>query len=314
MTAAASLVACSTAPAPAPHEGVPIDSVALAATPSVASSAPVTSASAAVPADPATRCQGGDAAACLAHANVCRPDFAGPPRWDSSDCAERERKACDTGAWDECYSLAQRYRDGQGVAVDEAQTSTLLVVACEHGSDPMACIELAYRYDGGIGIPKDAKKAVATFVGVCDEESGIFPQPCQTLAAHLAAGDGVAKDEARAARIHAATCSQGVCDFDAIAALCSELSPSAKTTAGCASAGVALGLMVAGAPEANPTKARALLERACKRKEAEGCRELADWYTRGRFWPKTKIEPDEDKAAGFRAQACAAGDRASCAP
>ncbi|NUO47748.1 MAG: sel1 repeat family protein, partial [Polyangiaceae bacterium] len=148
---------------------------------------------------------------------------------------------------------------------------------------------------------------------LCDEEGGVFPQSCQSLARHLASGDGVAKDEARAASIHAATCGQGVCDVDAVDALCSDVMRDAKTTAGCVARARISMLFVAGAPAADFRKAKNLLERACNRKEGAGCAILAEWYAEGREFPEgTKVPKDPKRAAALLEQACKAGEKAAC--
>ena len=50
-------------------------------------------------------------------------------------CAERERKACDTGSQDDGGRLAQRYEDGKGVPkADPALAVRALQSACEEES------------------------------------------------------------------------------------------------------------------------------------------------------------------------------------
>jgi TPR repeat protein len=290
--------------------------------PSAVASASVTaSSSAAPPGDPlVAKCEAHDREACQKLALHCSVGQTVDPKWESKECAERERRACEEGAGESCADLADRYTDvtgDVGVAKDEQAAMKLYEKACETGgrfNAINACMRIAYAYEGGFsGLAKNAARAVELFEGLCDEEGGIFPQPCQALARHLAAGDGVAKNEARAARIHAATCGQGVCDVDAIDALCSDVSPKAKTTAGCVARARVYMLAVAGAPAHDFRKAKNLLERACKRSEAEGCLTLSEWYAEGKDFPGgPKVPQDPRRAASFRDQACKAGEKTAC--
>lgn len=264
------------------------------------------------------KCEGHDRAACVKLASHCRVGVTTEPKWESKECAERERRACDEGVGEYCSNLADRYSSvtgDVGVPKDEVTAVKLYDRACDLGDAGYnACTIAAYAYEAGnLGLPKDAARAVAIFEGLCEEDGGVFPQSCQSLARHLAEGDGVAKDEARAAWIHASACSQGACDIDAIDILCSDENRKAKTTVGCVARARVYMMAVAGAPAHDYRKAKSLLERACNRSEAAGCRMLAEWYAEGRDFPGgPKVPQDTKRAAALFAQACKAGDKAAC--
>ncbi len=184
---------------------------------------------------------------------------------------------------------------------------------CEATADIQACTIAAYAYESGDGVPKDLTRAVELFQRLCDEEAGIFPQPCQSLAAHLLSGEGIAKDPARAARIHAATCSEGVCDADVLFALCADAGANGSSNVGCVPLADVLTMPVVGAPS-NPKLAQSLIEAACRRREARACRKLAEWYADGWSWVDgTSVPKDPKRSQRFLKQACDAGDASACA-
>ncbi len=271
----------------------------------------------ATPADPeVARCDAGEVAACVKLANRCDIGAKGDVPWESTACAERERRACDAGETSYCRKLADRYTDvtnDVGVPKDEAIAAKLLEKACDGAAGFDSCEQLAHRYLGGIGVAVDVARAFSLFERVCDEESGIFPQPCQQVARLLIEGKVVKKDEARAARIHAATCAQGVCDVESIEALCADAGGKGGN-AGCVPLARVYTLSVYGAPGIRSKVAKDLLERACKRRDAAGCRELANWYAEGVDWSDgLTIKPDATRARALLKQACDAGDEAACA-
>lgn len=183
---------------------------------------------------------------------------------------------------------------------------------CEATGDMVACTEAAFAYESGKGLPKDPKRAVELFAKFCDEEAGIYPQHCLGLASHLLDGTGAPKDAARAARIHAATCAQGVCDSEVLYSLCAEAGGAEKTNVGCVSLARVLTLPVVGAPS-DPKQARSLMESACKRKEAEACRAVSEWYAEGWSWADgASVKKDPKRAASYLKQACDAGDKTAC--
>ena len=313
-----SLLVLSCAPAAQDPERPPIEVRAPGPSPAASASHPAPAASVAAGDTLQATCDGGDLQACVRLANRCGlvgADSTDVP-WASAACAERERKACDLGSAEMCRHLGDRHSDvtidDAGVKKDASAAIKLIDRACELGEID-SCIQMAFRYEDGVGVTRNVPHAVELFQRACDEDGGIFPQPCQALARHLATGDGIAKDLRRAAGIHVATCRQGACDADALIALCSDAGGKQKTNDGCVAYALMLVTTVAGVPEYNPTKAKSLLERACRRKDAAGCLVLATWHRDGReFSEKVKIPADPSRASHYTKQACAAGDDAAC--
>lgn len=102
---------------------------------------------------------------------------------------------CDTGGADACGELGYIYRNGIGVAKDEALAAVMAMQGCDAGS-ASACTELSYLYRTGIGVEKDEERAFTLIKPACTGENTVG---CASLAYMYRKGLGVTKDEARAA-------------------------------------------------------------------------------------------------------------------
>ncbi|NUO48208.1 MAG: sel1 repeat family protein [Polyangiaceae bacterium] len=190
------LVACASSSSPG--EGAAVADVTVSSSAVAASSVTELSSSSPLPRDSLfLKCEGHDREACVKLASHCYVGVKADPQWESKECAERERRACDEGVGEYCSNLADRYSrvtGDVGVPKDEVTALRLYDKACDLGNAGYnACTIAAYAYEAGnLGLPKDSARAVAIFESLCDEEGGVFPQSCQSLARHLASGDGVA--------------------------------------------------------------------------------------------------------------------------
>ncbi len=100
---------------------------------------------------------------------------------------------------DACLALAEAYRRGNGVAADPARTAEILRRACyapvRSWELVRACIELAIMYDTGEGVARDPAHATDVYAVAC---TGGSKQACADLADRFAGGIGTPKNVERA--------------------------------------------------------------------------------------------------------------------
>ncbi len=113
--------------------------------------------------------------------------------------------ACGRGLAPACGDLARRYDFGLGVARDAAKALALNTKACD-GGDVLGCHALGATYANGEGVPKDYARAAMLLRVACD---GGSPGGCAGLGVLFEKGAGVAKDEARAAALYRGACDGG---------------------------------------------------------------------------------------------------------
>ena len=102
-----------------------------------------------------------------ADANILRvPIPAGVAR-DDVRAASLLQRACDGGAVQSCYPLADAIFDGRGMAKDEARSAPLYQRACDFGS-LVACTDLGWMYAEGHGVSLDHGRAVPLHRKACD--------------------------------------------------------------------------------------------------------------------------------------------------
>jgi TPR repeat protein len=200
----------------------------------------------------------------------------------------KSTKEC-TGSVDAkiCFTAAQAIVFGWGGnKPDAARAGKLFKESCDMGYMP-GCNVVGLGYNGGLGglgFPKDTKKAVGFFQMACD---GGDMEGCGNLARRYEAGEGVAKDPQKALALYTKACNGN--DMD-----------------GCYSAGYALE-QGTGIPQDFKGAAK-FYNRACDANKEQACAGLGDLYRNGqgvtidlkkaeRYYRKTlSIRPDAEYA------------------
>jgi len=113
--------------------------------------------------------------------------------------------ACTNNSWEACKDLGILYRDGNGVARDDARAVAFFSKACE-ADPPKGCNSLGAMYASGNGVTKDDARAASFYSAACDAEDAMG---CSNLGNIYASGRGVAKDDTRAAAFYAKACNGG---------------------------------------------------------------------------------------------------------
>lgn len=255
-----------------------------------------------------------------------QPGSDSEKRSDTRLC--EERKACDSGRWDQCVTLASRYLlDESGTADALATASTLFRKACD-GGNAQGCLGLADRYAAGEGVPKDTaagarirKRAERILRTQCD--SGVV-NSCvalaQVVAEHTASSaernrliaaaalDGCGRGDASSCRVSAAMYARGdgVARDDVIA-----LEFYVKA---CHGNDISSCLLLAmdydtpgGLAAQDDEKAAEYFGRACRLGRADACVAAGVKHEEGR-WPGRGSE----QAAGWYQRGCDAGAPTGC--
>ncbi|MDP6579146.1 MAG: tetratricopeptide repeat protein [Vicinamibacterales bacterium] len=116
------------------------------------------------------------------------------------------QEACDTGDGEGCYLLASAYREGRGVARDEAMARELFLRSCDLGW-PTGCSALAEVYLRGEGVAVDFGLAAGGFDQACTAGEAMS---CLRLGLMYRAGEGIAPDETRSRALIAQACDMGL--------------------------------------------------------------------------------------------------------
>lgn len=124
---------------------------------------------------------------------------------DHEAAAARFRTAAEGGHAAAAYELSQAYRNGLGVAQDEAEADRWLAAAAERG-DTRGQYLLGVAYANGVGVEQDEKRA-AYWLGEAATRGHVDAQ--FLLAEAFAHGRGVPEDPAWAARWYGKAAYQG---------------------------------------------------------------------------------------------------------
>jgi len=114
------------------------------------------------------------------------------------EAARLYRKAADAGNAPAMISLGGMYRDGRGVAKDEAEAVRLYRKAADAGN-AAAIARLGFMYKDGRGVAKDDAEAVRLYRKAADAGNATA---MNNLGFMYETGRGVAKDDAEAVRLY----------------------------------------------------------------------------------------------------------------
>jgi TPR repeat protein len=187
-------------------------------------------------------------------------------------------KRCDWGNAHDCLELADRHRQGEGVAADHARAAPLYEKACAEDLFE-ACAGAAWVYERGEGVTRDAARTHALYDKAC---TGGDLFSCGHLGWLLAEGQLLDKDEVRGLLL-----SGKACDGGQILA--------------CNTVGV-IHVRRQEYGQAVPP-----FTRCCDAGEAVGCGNLALLHEQGRGVPR-----DPPRAVALHRKACDAGLASSC--
>jgi TPR repeat protein len=130
---------------------------------------------------------------------------------DAGRARDLLQRACDGDFMPACAHIAGSLIRGPADRRDFPRGKALLERACEPkgivwgaGS---GCVELGVLYEGGEGVPKDARRAFELFEKGCTSNAD-----CEKLADAYAEGRGVEKDAAKAEELYVRACAAGTLD------------------------------------------------------------------------------------------------------
>ncbi|HKO58027.1 MAG TPA: hypothetical protein VJ276_19320 [Thermoanaerobaculia bacterium] len=224
-------------------------------------------------------CQNGDGAACTALARA------------HGDARDLLKLGCDLGDGQGCYLLALELGNNQYGAAAYRE-------ACD-GGNSLACTNLGWMYERGIGVPLDYDAALRLYKKGCDGSSCTASNNtgCLNLGRLYRDGTGVPVDQRRAFRIFRELCGRTPRPGDE--------QDAANLARACSLAGTA-SLTAEGTTRDIP-QALALLEKGCIAGDNFGCYNLGIMYENGDGVPK-----DKGRAAAYYQKACGRGDEEAC--
>ena len=130
-----------------------------------------------------------------------------------SEAAPLFERGCTGGSALACNQLGFLYEEGLGVPKTPAKSIPLYTKGCDLDSE-VACFNLAVMYNQGIGTKQDYGKAATLYSKSCDAADAAA---CNSLGVMYHSGHGVSQDYARSAALYVKACSGGE------AAACSNL-------------------------------------------------------------------------------------------
>ncbi len=128
-------------------------------------------------ADVLTRCEAGDASACVSVGTRLMHGTWGLDK-DAASAVPLFEYACDAGEMEGCHSLAVALKYGRGVPEDVARSITLFERACD-GGNVVACSFFGDAYLHGQGVDRDVARGVGIYERACLQ--GAF---CRDVAIH----------------------------------------------------------------------------------------------------------------------------------
>jgi TPR repeat protein len=242
-------------------------------------------------------CEGGDAEACRVHLRSAQAQT--PPALNVPQQVKLTTRVCNAGANWACGELAVRYWGGTGVPRDLEQARRLATSACA-GRDGTGCMALT-RLAMDEKRYDEAYKAAS--VGCQEANAGA----CQFLGVLLLEGKGVAAQPAAGARHIEQACHLGAAGSCEALFSWAPLKNDAARAERAASEGCALGSppacrrVLARKPEPTGDQRLQALDVVCRDRDGSACEQMAEL-----------LEP---AAAGpYLAAACELGRTATCAP
>jgi TPR repeat protein len=234
---------------------------------------------------------------------------------DRAAAAKQYQVACDKNLEEACTDLGVLYHFGWGVPYDDAKAMELWKKSCVDHRDPLGCLWYGRAYRDGVGIAQDDAQAFTYLNRACNAGLGTG---CEELGALFAAGRGTKVDNEMAATMYRRACMDDVgeaCATMALHSAATSVDPKiAAVQSACDNGGwatcVGLGQLtasgLAGLPK-DGAKAVELYERACDREDAWGCKQAARAYMNACGVPQ-----DASKAAAAAKKGCDAGDEGAC--
>jgi TPR repeat protein len=229
------------------------------------------------------RCHKGDAAACIAEADLYYTG-KGIVTQDTNQAWDLREHACWLGSLPTCSDVADAYANGtDDLDEDDDKAAMMYQHACDLGYLP-ACVDLGWAYAGNESfVDEDDKKAIKLYERACN---GGDQFGCTDLGYAYEQGDGVDEDDAKAAGYYQGACNGG-------------------NPLGCADLGE-LYLEGKGVHRSHK-QGLALLSQSCTAGSGWGCHCLGDAYAQG-----DGVTQDTDKANDFYKQACTNGYQDDC--
>jgi TPR repeat protein len=237
-------------------------------------------------ADLNTKCEKGDAAACLRLADNYERGEDGYAK-DPVRSSGLYRRACDGGSDYGCYKLGVMHEKGEGgLLVDMRKARELYEKACLGGLQEV-CNNLGLLYERGEGgLSVDLRKARELYEKACDAR---YALACSNLGSmQRTGGGGLSVDMVKARELYKKACDGGSQD-------------------GC----INLGVMYErgeGGLSVDVRKARELYEKTCDSGSLHGCGNLGVMYERG----EGGLSVDLVKARELYKKACDGGSAEGC--
>jgi serine/threonine protein kinase len=181
-------------------------------------------------------------------------------------------------------TIAEKVSRGQTLykAKRYSEAAPLFEAGCS-GGNSLACNQLGYLYEEGLGVPKTPTRAVTLYTKGCDLNNEVA---CFNLGGMYSQGIGIKQDYPKAVSLYSKSCDAG----DATA--CNSLGVMYQAAHGVAQ---------------DNAKAATLFSKACTAGEAAACSNLGQAYIDGEGVPK-----DADKGKEFLTKGCSMGDQWGC--
>ncbi len=124
---------------------------------------------------------------------------------DFKKAKELYKKSCDTNNAIACRNLGFIYNNGLGTKQDYLKASKLYSKACD-GGDAKGCFNLGTMYDIGQGVKQDYLKASKLYSKACD---GGDAKGCFNLGSMYTSGQGISKSSSKAKDLFRKACDGG---------------------------------------------------------------------------------------------------------
>jgi TPR repeat protein len=224
-------------------------------------------------------CRNGDGVACTALARA------------HGDARDLLKLGCDLGDGEGCYLLALELGNTRYGAAAYRE-------ACD-GGNALACTNLGWMYERGIGVPLDYEAAMRLYKKGCDGSACTGPNNtgCLNLGRLYRDGTGVPVDLPRAFRIFRELCARTPRPADE--------QDATNLARACSLAGTA-SLLAEGTPR-NIPDAITLMEKGCNAGDNFGCYNLGIMYENG-----DGVTKDKRRADVYYRKACGRGDEEAC--
>jgi hypothetical protein len=227
-----------------------------------------------------------------------------------TEAAPIYEQVCTGGDTGSCGRLGFMYDTGLGVAKDASRAVGLYSKACDGGL-PLACSDLGTEYYNGTGVAQDFSKAVALYSKACDAGAAVG---CTNLGVNYQNGEGLAKDASKAAAFYSKGCKGGDEDGCEKQAALKKTEKSAPAEAKSKQTGDSGDKVVEDMNDLtreivaeNQARSAKLSSDSCNRGLAQACSVLGDDY-----WKGEGVAKDQEKARQMFAIGCKMGDQYGC--